>query len=386
METLQEQNRIVHIQNNIFPEDLIKLLIEWKHDVTVHYDENDTDECKKTCEKTRDKINYIRSLQTGDIMLEEANMYEDVLEFLLRNSLKFKDRLCYRVSKLSSSLYEKLIKYRFTYNSEVIYAAIMNDDLNLFIKVDQVIKYNVHHNEFFYSRVNYIRNIMNNVCFYGAMKILVYIFKHYFPSSEQYIYAIEGERFEIVKYLLKCGCSFNSSVVEYANKKGNLYILRLLLEGNLETWGSLETWENEWNDEILNVNLYNTSHIECMRYAKEKGCNFKSKDSFYEAILNDNVQCVEFLLENDFEYHEDLSLLAMKNNSLNCLRLFKERNLPIHCNLDENNKDDGNNKDDKEKKQISKIVKDKIVKLDIQRQPDWEKWKAIKRRILENSI
>lgn len=302
------------VQNSLLSDYMIELIMSEKSKIFP-----DGSEFSAKCQ-------YINSLQTGMIILDEAVKYDDLIDFLLRNYFRYCYRFSYKLRNLSVKLFDKLREYKIRNHPNAIYVAIMNDDLNLIKKFEYHLDMDIPNSEV-YRKIDNLRIIMNNVCFHGAMKILGLIFKYYFPSSEQYFCAIEGGKLEIVRYLLECRCNFDNSVIEYASMKGNLEILNLILDKNFQ-------FKNKQEREIFEANLFNTSHLICMKFAKDRGFTCRSKSSFFEAISHDNVECVEFLLDNNFEYHEDLSLLAVQKNSINCLRLFESRNLPISNDSD----------------------------------------------------
>ena len=97
--------------------------------------------------------------------------------------------------------------------------------------------------------------------------------------------------------------------------------LSLLKYGHLNKCPlNIKTIEN-----ILNVT--NKESLECLKYAKENGCDWSIWTSA-DAAENGHLECLKYLHENGCPWHEMTCDIAAKNRHLECVQYCRDNGCP----------------------------------------------------------
>ena len=75
------------------------------------------------------------------------------------------------------------------------------------------------------------------------------------------------------------------------------------------------------------LNVANKESLECLKYAKENGCDWSIWTSA-DAAENGHLECLKYLHENACPWHEYTCAYAAQNGHLECLKYLHENGCP----------------------------------------------------------
>lgn len=159
-----------------------------------------------------------------------------------------------------------------------------------------------------------VRNIltMNGVARYKSFKDFYKLHQNgFFFNSSTANYAAKAGNIEILKYIKKF-TEFNRNICEYAVKHGKLECLKYLID----------------NDYMINEECFSLAmkydRLECFKFLFEEYSMIISSSSIKESIT-DNFVCIRYLHENDKLYDNEMYVYyAVLNNNLKCLKFLLE--------------------------------------------------------------
>jgi hypothetical protein len=73
------------------------------------------------------------------------------------------------------------------------------------------------------------------------------------------------------------------------------------------------------------------NHIECLKYLHENGCPWNS-NAYYYAAANGHLECIKYLHQNGCPWSIDTCASAAENGQLDCLKYLHENGCPWSSN------------------------------------------------------
>ena len=136
-----------------------------------------------------------------------------------------------------------------------------------------------------------------------------------FNASELYIEAIKIDRLDILIFLHKNKCPWDTRTCAYAAWNGHFECLKYLHENGCP-------WDEETCDRAAEY-----GRLECLKYAHENGCPWTESTCNY-AAENGRLECLKYAHENGCPWDEETCNIDAENGQIECLKYAYENGCP----------------------------------------------------------
>ena len=270
-------------------------------------------------------------------IIKKEEIFEKFKEFSFMPQIKMVYRISSKLKKkkrIKKEIMEKLTKKG--YLSVIKYFHFLNDGYSW---GDFTLRIAAKENNFDIFKFAYENGaeINDDIVFYGLYGCNWDKYKRNIPKVS--ISVIKNNNIEFAKYLKTIGCDLCSRhLTSLAADQNNIEMLDYLLsiKCNITDFAALIAAKNghlgslkvmkKWNVNFISINLRYPiiqDHVECLQFLIENGANMNGQ-CVYNAVKYNAIRCLRFLIKKECKWNHNAYTVAAETNNMGCLKILLE--------------------------------------------------------------